>query len=900
MFNKAKKKLGAIVGVTGDRDGKPPAYQAIAPGLIVTDTAAWAWYQVRSTNSDLLSEEGRDREQDRAEAALKPLTGRDCHLRTLWSEISGSDYLQGLDIDQAPEEVREWHAIRADRIDDLAIPARTILLGVRLADRATSAQRSTSSAFGVSETGVPDAELSDYAAQAAALGKKLHSSVWRARLASPEVLAWSIAREMHRGAPIPKPIHQSITGAPLHRLSGGRVVPFPDHLVFMAPDGTPAAYGSVIYLADIPETIETPGGEWLAVLNGLETSPIDTATDTGSIPVLAEADVRFRVMPRPEARELVNDARQSAKEQRQSAAKNSAGEPDEAILQTEAETVELGFELSRRHLLLVDTHPRIVVSAATKPELDAKVAAVLSEYDMMSIQGVIGADEQRELWLESLPCDRVRVPDMGHPMTSTAFVQSWFWGGSRAGTSNPRIPAVGYTTGSTQHTVRFLATEGADRQSAPVTVFTGITRRGKTTSIQLAVMDVMLAPSNIMREPLAYLIDVKGDIAGIKTACDEYGIPATFQQLGGDSSAGMVDAFVTSTAQHAVTNAVGQLALLLPPRLTDVGSQYLTMAAGHVAQQDDEPRNWKVIERLVVMSDQEPDNTVLRDIARTLQTKARTGWASLVAGRPRVSYRVPTQTGVHVLQVPGLGDALPLANKSPKEWDEPQREAVAALRGLLGMCTSMAMNPKFRQRPKVVAIPEVHVLTSTTDGQQFLGLQARMGAAFGVALLLDTQDVTGIYETGGLAEAIHAVFGFSQDTDEEQNALARLLRLAVDQNSRDVIATLDVAETRYDDDDDTTNVTLGSDSASTTDAHEDTGRYDEADPIRRGHCLYRDARGEVATMQWDLPSEHLMDLLDTSPHGAAARAATQQAHGDSEDGHHGDHEDNPMQEAKGA
>ena len=66
LFAKTRKRIGAVVGLTGDRDGQPPAYRAIAPGLIVTDTDAWAWYKVRTSNSDLLSEAGLDAQQDRA------------------------------------------------------------------------------------------------------------------------------------------------------------------------------------------------------------------------------------------------------------------------------------------------------------------------------------------------------------------------------------------------------------------------------------------------------------------------------------------------------------------------------------------------------------------------------------------------------------------------------------------------------------------------------------------------------------------------------------------------------------------------------------------------------------------------------------------------------------------
>lgn len=871
MFDKTKKRLGELVGVTGDRAGNPPAYRAIAPGLILTDDSAWGWYVVRTTNSDLLSEQARDREQDSAERALRPLIGRECHLSTpLWSQLSGRDYFEGLDLgpyddpddekaQAIPANVWNWAQLRAGRIDELGMESSLRLMGVRLAELTPGWAERASAALGVREQRVSPDVLAKYRAMSEAIGKKLSATVWRAQLASPELLAWKIAREMHRDAPIPTPHDGVISGAPLHRLTAGKVVPFPDHLVFMAGDGRPAAYGAILYLSDFPETIETPGQEWLACLNGLETSPLADGTTTDEIPVLAEGSVRFTPMPPKPARDLVDDARKLAKEQRQSAARYSAGEPDEHIQVAEEEAIDMGFRLRRNHTVLVATQPRVVVSAASRADLDAKIAAVMSCYENIGITASLGEDEQRELWLESLPCDHVRVSDMGHPMDSTCFVASWFWGGSKVGSTDPRMPAVGYTTGSTQQLVRFLATEGADKQSAPLVLFLGKTRRGKTTAMMQSVLDAILAPTNIGREPLAYMFEFKGDAAaGIAEACEAYDVPHTVQEITDANSAGCLDAFVTSETEHQVSHSVEQLGLLLPPKLLEQGEQYLHVAADHVARDDAEPRNWKVIRRLIETAENASDNTVLNDMAATLKAVSRSGWGALVAGRPTVEQQLPETTGVHVMLVPGMAEALPGSEVQPKDWSSPQRQAVAAQRGLLAMATTAQGRPANRSRAKLVAIPEAHVLFATSDGKQFCQLTARMAAAHGTNLLMDTQDVTGVYETKGLAEAIHTVFVFAQDTEEEQDAAARMAGLTADTTSRDVISSLDVAD-------------------------ELMGESYDSDPIRRGHCLMRDGIKQAATVQWDIPTGDLIEYLDTSPAGnrrrlerRAARAAEQE------------------------
>ena len=586
-------RLAGLIGLGGARDTDPPRYRAIAPGVIVTETEAWAWYEIDTTNSDLLGESGRDAEQDLAEVGLRTLVGRECHLRVLWGRIDGDTYLHGLGLDAADENAKEWAAARADDIDDLALPDRRVLLGVKIADRTPS---EAGNALGLSSPRLPDGDLARYSAMAIQLGGPLRATAWRVRLASAELLAWSISRELHRSTVVPR--DDTITGAPLARLTAGRVEFGPDHFVVLSPSGAGACFGTVLALSDFPEVLVTPGQEWLALLGMVETSPLDAeATAGGPILVLPEASVRFTVPSFRASRKAVGEARRAAKEQRQSAAKTSAGEPEESILTAEDELRGIEFSLSRRHTLLVNDHPRIVVTGRTRAELDAKTTALVSAYDEIGVTAVVMADEQREGWLETLPCDRVRVPDLGHWRDATAFAQSWFWGGSRVGSSDPVIPSIGYTTGTTSSLVRYLATEAVAQSDAPVTALTGRTRRGKTTLMQLACLDVCLAPANADRNPWVVLVDFKGDADGVVTAAREYGVAADLIQVG-PAYAGVLDAFATSDPEHAVENVVGALSLCLPRHLADQATSMLQRAAAQVRAHPG-ARSWQVVENLV-------------------------------------------------------------------------------------------------------------------------------------------------------------------------------------------------------------------------------------------------------------------------------------------------------------
>ncbi len=850
-----RNTLAKVVGVSGHRSAAPPRYRSIAPGLIVTATTAWAWYEITETNSDLLPEVLRDIEQDRASSALRTMRGMDCHLRTGWARIDGEEYLAGIPLDEQDTDIsrgqRRWAELHADSIDDDDMPTKRVLLGIKLENRKATKTTTAAEVAGIS-TGRPTAaEMTRYTARVRQLGQQLHATVLRAKLASTETLAWMISRELYRNAPIPPA--DTLTGAPLARLSTGRVEPMFDHLQILGPNGKPAGFAAVLALTDFPEMIETPGQEWIAVLNHLTTNPADTETGDGqAVAVLAEASIRFTVPVSREATKTVNDVHTSAKEQRKSAAAGSAQEPDEEILLAEQETRDLKLRLARGHTLLVHDHPRVVVHASSRAQLDAKVTAVQAAYDDMGIAATVMQDEQREGWLETLLCDEVRVDDLGHWRDATAFTASWFWGGSRVGSRNPAIPACGYTTGSTQSLVRFLATDAVERSDAPISAFLGRTRRGKTMAMMVSMLDVALWPGHT-EQPWEVLIDVKGDTSGLVDVARQFGVPADLTTVDAQH-VGAFDTYHCAQPEHAIDFTAAQLSLIIPDRLAAEHQPILQRQATSVGLNDPDPWAWKVVAAIVEAGEASKKGSPVRELADTLTAATSSGWGRLIAGKPGPDTKtLRTEPGLTVLHLPGLSDNLPQATDgNSAEWSGPQRAAVAALRGVLGWCTTVGASIKFRNRAKVIGVPEVHVLTANQDGRTFLTQIARMGAAFKISLLLDTQDATGLAEMPAIVEATSAVFGFAQQSPSEQDALARMLNLPVGENTRQLVDELD-------------RPTLDDLAGDDIDAYQ----------VRRGHCIYRDARDQVATFQWVVPAE-VIDMLDTSAQATSARYQAEQ------------------------
>ncbi|MFF0345270.1 ATP-binding protein [Kribbella sp. NPDC004875] len=814
---KIADKLLNLVGVGRERGLPPPRLVAIADGLLVTERSAEAWFLISVANTDLATEAEQDAALDAAVSAAATILGdRLSHLKVVWGRSTGQDYIDSVAGHYRLGDHEAWAQTRADRIDEMRMPERYVALGVHLSDRdprATAQVRgSISDALGTTSWRVSARELAHLDERVRKLARQLGSTVWRAHTAPAEVISWLISREMHRGA-VAAPRRGLITGAALARLTSGRVVPYTDHLRIYDTRGQIAAYTTVLAMTDFPEELETPGaGEWLRTLS--EIKAIDD--DGDEIDVTVEASVRFRVLTKKTARHLVDETRKSAKEQRRSAAKGTAEETADEIVETERVMREVKRDINRSGLTLVEDHPRLLVSADTREDLEAYVDAVIAHYADRGITVAVGADEQRDLWLESLPGDQLRVPDLGHVRESTAFFGSWFWGGASIGDATG--PAIGYLTGSTPGLVRFDAAAGSALGDATTTLFLGRSGRGKTTAAMLGGLDSAFAGAWVP------LLDLKGDAAGVSAVAAEYGVPTAVIEITAQFS-GAADLLRVLPVDDALLQAPSQLMLLLPPHLRGA-AEAPVVAATRAEIQSPDPSSWGVIQRLC-NSEQE----TIRTVGFALRDLVETGLGSVVAGPPSGLSSLTTNPGLWVVQMPGL--TLPSPEAAPESWSPIERVGMACLRGCLAWMVRTTGRREFRGRSKVVIVPEVHLLTKTPDGASFLDYIARVGRALGASLVLDTQDPASILKLPGLVEQITTLFAFSLRSREQVDSLLELLGRPQTPPYQTLVRGINTAA--------------------------------NGKSIRHGHCIMRDRWDEVATVQIDIPSQQVAALLRTTP-----------------------------------
>ncbi|MFF5924171.1 ATP-binding protein [Streptomyces flavochromogenes] len=832
---KLVERISNFLGVGGDRSAPAPHYVSLADGLIVTTTHAEAWFTLSSSNTDLMSESARDAELDEAASALaKTLAGSDVHLKVLWSPLNAADYMDEAGRLFTSGHWPEWAKMRVERLDHIALPSRHLLMGVRITDRTRQAaavsRRGIAESLGVASTSVSPRELARLDAMMRRLGRRLEATPWRAQPAAVELLTWMVAREQHRTTALPSPNAGLISGAKLAALTRGRVLPFPDHLRVVDATGQTSAWVAVLTMSGFPEKMESPGsGEWLRALSEITYVPdiddSDLADDVDPasliLPVSPEASVRFRVMPKRDAMKKADEARRLAKEQRRSASQHSAEDPGRAVEETEGVMAGLVRDMGREDVTLVEDHPRLIVTSTTSLEdLRARVDAVVTFYGGLGIEVGVGEEEQRELWLEVQAGDQLRVPDMGHVRDVTALAGSWWWGGAKVG--DDEGPIVGYLTGSTPGVYRNDLTIGSEKGDATTTAFIGRSGRGKTTAMMLSLLDAAF------RGAFVLALDFKGDLGGLAAAGKRYGLNAHLIETGPRFS-GVADLFRLldrEGAERAQIEVPAQLGIAMPPHLRARGAETPVQHAVNQVIASGEPATWKVIDFLRHSAD-----PLARETGEALYELSQTAIGAPFMGRPAEGASPLTpEPGIWVVQIPGL--SLPGTADDREDWNVLQRMSVALMHSMLAYGITTAGRKDLRGLRKVVAVPEVHVLTATKEGSAFLEYIARVGRALSTALGLDTQDPESLSALVGVVEQLTTVVGFQLTNSAQQDALAEMLNLPPGRHTRDLIQSI--------------------------------GLNPDGE-VRHGHAIIRDRRFHTATAQWDIPTVELMDLLDTTP-----------------------------------
>lgn len=818
------------LGLNAERSAPMPIHELITDGLLFTQTAAEAWFTVGVQNLDTASETAWDASLDSVKRAVLLAAGeRECMLRVMWSEYNGPEYVESVkDLYDSEGWGRglEWAQAYGRKIDALNLPRRTVMLGIKLADRTSTTKRlmrRAEGATGFTPDPVPDAEIADNMVMARKMQKVLGASPLAVELASAEQIAWMLTRESGR-AKAKIPARGTVRGAALGHLLSSKMVPHSDHVQLLDEHGDTVLWKAILPVVAVPEELTAPGNaNWLEILSRIvkvQEVPAGYGLEFVQVPVRADVSVRFHALTRQSARKTVNSARKLAKEQRRSAAKQSAEEPPEEILEAEAANAQLLTEINKGGTFLVEQSTRVIVTGTSRDDLEDNVEAVIAALADEDIILARGEDEQRDLWLENVPGDVRRVTDLNHIQTDNAFFGSFFWAGSQCGDEEGGMS--GFVHGTTVDLFRSSVLSAGEKGDTTSVLFAGRSGRGKTTAMMLEIL------SNMMERPSwCAMFDWKGDTGGAALVAQRFGIPASVVELGSAHS-GAADLFRSLPLEDA-PDAVQSMLMLQAkePHLAAIAPSASLRYALEEAENASTPSTWGVIQRMAKAEDPR-----VQQFASYLRDLSKTPIGRIVMGPPTGEVGFTADPGLRIVQAAGL--SIPAADIPLTEWDGKQRLSVALIQGITGVALRMSSAKDLRSMRKAVAVPEVHILLRATGGANFLDQVARMGRAYNTSLLYDTQDCSSILALPGLVEQLHGVRLFQFVSTAQQDAGAELLGLGPSPELQARILALGLDET---------------DSRKTA----------------KGRALVRDSTGQVAEVQFTFPSDEVQALLSTDP-----------------------------------
>ena len=404
---------------------------AIGTGVTTGPGGVWAWVEIPPRSTD---EEDADTLVGLTLRAASDLStiipvGASFHAKIQWRTASGAGYLDDQTHPDLTGGQTEYLTMGAQRIDQLAFPERLVLLGVRVDRQAPGFESTTARvkrATGAATAKDEAASMLDDATtrEVRTFLERMAGSSFRARPATPQQLAWSLRRDLHR---IVEDIPEGalIAGGQVAMLKATQVRPAMDHVAITAAGGV--KYLRMVTTAEngFPtESLQCPGGEWLKILDLVGTGPHDQAD-----PI--EVSVRGRNVPAHEAGKRITDALTLTKEQTRSAAQGNAetapGEVEEARRALDARKtsgdpmVEDGvtWVVEADDLDTLDRRTSALIDYYAGPRLGIKLWTPPGDQDLLFKQLVIG--------------DTRRVAEFDNFRPMSTLAGAWFHGGSVVG-----------------------------------------------------------------------------------------------------------------------------------------------------------------------------------------------------------------------------------------------------------------------------------------------------------------------------------------------------------------------------------------------------------------------------------------------------------------------------------
>ncbi|GIH49125.1 AAA-like domain-containing protein [Microbispora rosea] len=781
--------------------------------VLLTDSAAWAYFRLPTVSYEFLTPEEREALATNITIALAAIRMPDAevHLRIAHRAYPAAEWAMALN--STSDEGPGWREYLEEMYRHVWAKdfwSKEVYLGVRLGPRGAQLgtgvlaqlfgfyQRSEK-ALGIDDDHVPDKEITRWTEAAERLGRALASSALYARHATSTEIAWLFqhAAAGGLGEPLASATPRRRWGkGEIEALVEGQIHNGRSLLRIEQPAGD--SYTAHLSFARFPDLMPFPDGEpWLHFADQLP-FPVEVSSRMRLIPpVRASKDVARKLA---HARDMDIHIREAGAE-----APLALAEQIDA-----ARMLEHG--ITKERLPFVYGWHRLSVSAPTEEMCVQRVEAVVEHYRDLGIDVVNSTGDQFSLFCEALPGERLRVNAYAQrqPLRTiaggmaTATVEL----GDRVDESNAGWigPYVGETLGRARSIVHFDPLVAAARNRPTAIAITGEPGGGKTTLALLLIYQMAL------RGVTNAVIDPKGDAESLVRLLRNRGRKARVIPLG-SAAPGLLDPFSFGDDIATKKTMATETLRLLLPRMSEERESAMIQAVAAVSNEPD-PSLGKVVDHLEQSTD--PASKNLGAVLRSMSEMHLARLCFDASGGEQID----TEGWTTVFTLGGL--TLPDVMTARDDYSYEQRLSVALLY-LVSQFARRLMNGLDRRTPKAIFLDEAWAITSTPEGAKLVPEVSRMGRSRNTALVLVSQNAGDLLNEQ-VTNCLSSVFAFRSTERVEVEHVMELLGVDPSEEHKAVLRSLG-----------------------------------------NGECVFRDLDGRAGRIGVDLISEELLRWLDTNP-----------------------------------
>ena len=666
-----------------------------------------------------------------------------------------------------------------------------------------------------------DGELDQLRQSARSIRGQLRQARVPVELATLAETRWLVSRHLYLGiSEPPQPRRWQAWGGELLTLGSARAI---DHTSYVElQQGDQRSCLATVCLAVFPSSEACPGFEYSRNYRGDH---------------LADYSCRIRIQSAHAATKEAKAKLRRVKDQIDHTL-DAQGEVALELDEKHSGMKSLQYEITKERRPPFEAWHRLQLWARSPKELEAKVTELKAHFRDLQIDAERPSGDQLDLYLETLPGDRLRTPWYGQRQRALTITGGAYWATDAVGDNHGCY--FGYTTDQTELPVHFDPHHWLELDYPPVVEIAGVSGQGK--SVLFNVLGYQFG----LRDVTVVGVDPSPKRDGSMMLGLE-GLQGRTNPINlDDSTPGALDPWrVAGDPGRGSELAVQFCQSFLPARLADEVEGPLLRAAKEV-QKEARPSLIRMVQVLRDMAKNEPERPRLRDAVDILDAMSDQPGSKIAFGSGE-GEPFDLIGKVTVFQF-SHGLALPKAGTARESWSQQERVGVGLMYALGYLLNRLLdVSPETR---KAVMFDESHILTAFEQGQRLFDMLSRTLRKNNGILVLSTQNPSDNNDPA-VGNQVLARFIFAVANQDEQTEAIKQMRVEDTPRIRVELKEMNKVA------DEVAPVAPGADPLS----------LDGPDPRsdEKGFCFFQDPLGRVSMIRVDLFTAEFRRQLNTTP-----------------------------------